>query len=102
MDLKGNPAQNFFFEFTARSGSYHETPNLIDILATNDADLYADPESDDAEWTLIKTVDEPDMPNESLYKYTTEYITTDTPYRYFRIVVKHTTNQEAGRVNSYT
>ena len=102
VDLKGNPAQNFFFEFTARSGSYHETPNLIDVLATNDADLYADAESDDAEWTLIKTIDEPDMPNEGLYKYTSEFVTMDSPYRYLRFVVKHTTNQDAGRVNSYT
>ena len=102
IDLKRNDIQNFFFEFVSRGSGNHDTPNLFDILATNDADLYADAESDDAEWTLIKTVDEPDMPNTNAYKYTSEYITMDSPYRYLRFVVKHTTDQEAGRVNQYT
>lgn len=100
VDLQSNPVKNFFFTFTSRGANYHDTPNNIVIMATNDDAAGADATSQDSKWTNITTIDEPDMPNINAYKYTSKMINMDHTYRYIRFLMVTTTDQANGRVNS--
>ncbi len=86
------PVKSFFFEYFSRNSDWHDNPSDIEIYATNDENLYADPQArTTSSWTLITEITE-GFPTEATQEipYTSPQIDLDGEYKYIRFVIKNT------------
>lgn len=96
------PQQKIVMYMRARdTNSNHDTPNDVEIYATNDDELGNDAYSDNNSWTKVTEVIM-DVENVSGVEYFSDGIDLGAEYKYFRMVVIHTTDEAAGRVFSGT
>lgn len=95
------PQKEFFFDFTGRSGSYHDTPTSFSVYVTNNAELYADANSSDDQWTKVADLSNR-IDNISEAKYESPIFKLEEGARYFRMVVHNTTTAASGRANNFT
>jgi hypothetical protein len=84
-DLRRNDIQKFNFTMNGRVGSNHDTPNLIDVYATNDP-------SDEANWKIISSLSKGFPENISGAYYLSPDIDLGATYRYVRLYVLGTTS----------
>jgi len=86
----------FNFTFTGLTPecglSAHDTPNDIEIYATNDATLGRSARSDLSSWTRITRIQDTSLPDAQNATYTSEDIDLGDAYRYLRFVVRGTTS----------
>jgi hypothetical protein len=94
------PQQKVVMFMRARdTNSNHDTPNDVIIYATNDDAAGTDAFSSNDSWTKVTEL-VMDVENESGVEYVSSGIDLGAEYKYFRMVVIHTTDEAAGRVNS--
>lgn len=93
------PASSFRFEYKGRNSDWHDNPNHIEIFATNDPGLWANPtNSNQDQWDKITelTPENTDFPEDVLVideAWQSPVITMPEAYQYIRFVVKGTTHQ---------
>ncbi|MDD4760425.1 MAG: hypothetical protein PHU66_06390, partial [Bacteroidaceae bacterium] len=87
------PINNFYFQYTGRNNDWHDNPNDIEILATNDDALGASVlASDSTQWTKITELNE-NLDDAALLAYTSPQIDLVNSYKYIRFVIKNTTHR---------
>ena len=88
------PVNNFYFQYTGRNSDWHDNPNDIQILATNDDALGASVlASDSTQWTNITELNE-NLEDAGLLAYTSPQISLGNSYKYIRFVIKNTTHKD--------
>lgn len=86
------PVQKFFFSYIGRTNtSYVDNPSDIEIFATNDDALGADPNnSNQDQWTRITEIDKGFPGILGGVTYTSPEIDMGAPYKYVRFLIKKT------------
>ncbi|MDD4760647.1 MAG: hypothetical protein PHU66_07545, partial [Bacteroidaceae bacterium] len=88
------PVNNFYFQYTGRNSDWHDNPNDIQILATNDDALGNSVlASDSTQWTNITELNE-NLNDVGLLAYTSPQIELVNSYKYIRFVIKNTTHKD--------